>query len=654
MRVVAVDVAGQEHGPSETRSANAFGGGVGQVTATFQKLPLKKIKEFRLQTRPCQWVIFRNVAAPSRQEDGRADPRRRRNDHSACSGCRHREAAGDGRHAGGRQRHARVAELVRKAILAELVQHGPGWRELDAIALSHKAWVMAFSHSTKHYQTILSLSQPGSLIVLSFALDSPDKDVPAEYKELLPVPWPEIEAALKRGETVERSGMARQRRIVLLAAPTETQLFDLIHRTRLLTGMGVSPATGADTVATGNATPEGRQAPTSQRPEEGTRGGEGRQRPRWYSAGPAWKELTALLWSRGVWLRSFNHSAEHYRTILADSQPGSTIILLFALDHPDKDVPAEYQDLLSMPWPEIEAALKKGETVKRSGSARQRRIVLLAAPTVSQLVNLVHRTRLLPGPGGDASPGRNGNAPAMGSAIQKPVVTDMAADLGDKLTEGQRLYCRWDAATFGLPDLAQWQNLGPQEKAAKKEELLKQLSRHEEAQRVKAIDGLVALGSKQAVPAILQIAVERRRRTTGTAIPPRAPGNVGRSQRGAGPGSSDLSLQLERATMGPNRPAAADRAELRPRRARLATVVGEAGWQAAHLRRDRRLGNQSGNAEIRRPEAHGRVGSHADLRYESAASEDPARTTPHRATEQSPRADAPGCGRFLPARAAQD
>jgi beta-lactamase regulating signal transducer with metallopeptidase domain/HEAT repeat protein len=101
------------------------------------------------------------------------------------------------------------------------------------------------------------------------------------------------------------------------------------------------------------------------------------------------------------------------------------------------------------------------------------------------------------------------NGPVKG-AIRKPLVIDFVAELGDKLTEGQRLYCEWDAATFGLPDPTQWKNLSAQEKAAKEKELLKQLSNDEESERVKAIDGLVALSSKKAVPGILRIAADRK------------------------------------------------------------------------------------------------------------------------------------------------
>ena len=112
---------------------------------------------------------------------------------------------------------------------------GPGWKELNIVASSQGIYLFAFSHCAAHYQSMLSKSQPGSTIVLLFALNKPDTDVlPAEYADLLPMPWAQIEAALKRGETVESAGQSRQRKIVLLAAPTELQLKALIHRTKLL------------------------------------------------------------------------------------------------------------------------------------------------------------------------------------------------------------------------------------------------------------------------------------------------------------------------------------------------------------------------------------------------------------------------------------
>jgi len=125
----------------------------------------------------------------------------------------------------------------------------------------------------------------------------------------------------------------------------------------------------------------------------------GLRRPTWFGVGPrsAYNELVKAAKSRGgIDVYGYSHSAEHYRTILSKSQPGSTIVLLFSLDLRDKDVPREYQDLLPMPWAEIEAALKEGKTVQRAGKARKREIVLLAAPTESQLNKLIHSTRLLP------------------------------------------------------------------------------------------------------------------------------------------------------------------------------------------------------------------------------------------------------------------
>jgi hypothetical protein len=115
----------------------------------------------------------------------------------------------------------------------------------------------------------------------------------------------------------------------------------------------------------------------------------------WFSAGPAWKELEKVAAAHGCALNSFNHRASHYETIMSKSQPGSTLVLLFALDHWDTNIPEEYQDLLPMPWTQIEAALDKGETVERTGKARKRKIVLLAAPTESQLNNLINKTQLL-------------------------------------------------------------------------------------------------------------------------------------------------------------------------------------------------------------------------------------------------------------------
>ena len=59
-RIVAVDNKGQEHTASSTH--NPVAADVAQLTAVFSDLSLKEIKEFRFQSRPYQWVEFRNVS----------------------------------------------------------------------------------------------------------------------------------------------------------------------------------------------------------------------------------------------------------------------------------------------------------------------------------------------------------------------------------------------------------------------------------------------------------------------------------------------------------------------------------------------------------------------------------------------------------------
>ena len=119
------------------------------------------------------------------------------------------------------------------------------------------------------------------------------------------------------------------------------------------------------------------------------------QRGVWFSVGPGWKELEKLAQRNGHGIQSFNHSAEHYQTILSKSKSGSTIVLLLAFDQPDKNIPEKYQYLLPLPWAQIDAAITKGETVECQGTSQGRTIVLLAAPTESRLNRLIQETKLL-------------------------------------------------------------------------------------------------------------------------------------------------------------------------------------------------------------------------------------------------------------------
>lgn len=59
-RIVAVDHQGQVHLAARCNGASA--GNLRQTTAEFQGLPLDSIREFQFQTRPYEWVTFRNVS----------------------------------------------------------------------------------------------------------------------------------------------------------------------------------------------------------------------------------------------------------------------------------------------------------------------------------------------------------------------------------------------------------------------------------------------------------------------------------------------------------------------------------------------------------------------------------------------------------------
>ena len=77
-------------------------------------------------------------------------------------------------------------------------------------------------------------------------------------------------------------------------------------------------------------------------------------------------------------------------------------------------------------------------------------------------------------------------------------------------------------------------SLSPEEKAAKEDELLEQLSDADEGRAVEAINGLVALGSRKAVPGILKIAADRKvKDNADRTFAARALGMLGDSERRA-------------------------------------------------------------------------------------------------------------------------
>jgi hypothetical protein len=91
------------------------------------------------------------------------------------------------------------------------------------------------NHSQVYYDSIFKgiwTVKPGDVIVLAFSLDTKGR-ISQAYEDILPTPWPEIEAALEKGESVELMGTARGFKIILFAAPEREQLQPLIRKSKL-------------------------------------------------------------------------------------------------------------------------------------------------------------------------------------------------------------------------------------------------------------------------------------------------------------------------------------------------------------------------------------------------------------------------------------
>jgi len=91
-------------------------------------------------------------------------------------------------------------------------------------------------HKKECYDDIFNgvfAKKSGDVIVLLFSLDTEER-IPEDYKDLLPKPWPEIEADLQKGNTVGLEGKARDSNIILLAAPKREQLRQFIRESELL------------------------------------------------------------------------------------------------------------------------------------------------------------------------------------------------------------------------------------------------------------------------------------------------------------------------------------------------------------------------------------------------------------------------------------
>ncbi len=86
------------------------------------------------------------------------------------------------------------------------------------------------AHVAAQYREMLTKNaKPGDTVILLLSLNEPGR-VPAEFSDLLPSPWPQVENLLKQGQVVFQQGPARDMDVFLLAAPTTEALRNEFRR----------------------------------------------------------------------------------------------------------------------------------------------------------------------------------------------------------------------------------------------------------------------------------------------------------------------------------------------------------------------------------------------------------------------------------------
>jgi beta-lactamase regulating signal transducer with metallopeptidase domain/tetratricopeptide (TPR) repeat protein len=118
--------------------------------------------------------------------------------------------------------------------------------------------------------------------------------------------------------------------------------------------------------------------------------------------GSEFKEIVALTqgWTGNKTSRL--HQKEHYDEIFVGpyeykAETGDLIVLVFSLDTEGR-IPSEYADLLPRPWTEIEDKLNQGDTVELLGKARGLNVIVLAAPKMEQIKEVIAESKYLHNP----------------------------------------------------------------------------------------------------------------------------------------------------------------------------------------------------------------------------------------------------------------
>jgi hypothetical protein len=95
--------------------------------------------------------------------------------------------------------------------------------------------------------------------------------------------------------------------------------------------------------------------------------------------------LSARLQGKSINTFGRNHQAQFYKEMRElHAKPGDIVLLLFALDKPDR-IPDDCASLLPRPWKELEAGVKPGEPNVESHEAEQLRITVIVGATCNDV-----------------------------------------------------------------------------------------------------------------------------------------------------------------------------------------------------------------------------------------------------------------------------
>ena len=208
IRVFAVDYGDRDY----TGSVSGYGGNILSSQTCEFGLPLEDIKEFQFKTRPFQWITFQNVSL-------------------------RRSAKTDVQVEGEATAPPKISDSISNIFI--MSPSGATFDIFGHVLMKAQDWVWnktGRQHNKKSYDEIFDGTHnrtAGDILVLVFSLDRKDR-IPTEYEDLLPKPWPEIEAELKQGRTVELLGKARELNVILLVAPKMDQLKRVIAASKFL------------------------------------------------------------------------------------------------------------------------------------------------------------------------------------------------------------------------------------------------------------------------------------------------------------------------------------------------------------------------------------------------------------------------------------